>query len=301
MFNMDQITILSNNEMSEELCSYYKDLLNVKSLYDKGATGKNLICAVIDSGCDINHPVFKNRIIGGINFTSEGCCTDYSDTNGHGTHVAGLICSNKLNMFQGGIALDAKLLICKALGANGSGSLDSLIHSINYAIDNNADVINMSLGGTVNSPELYQAVKRADQKGITICCASGNNGMGDNGTIDEFCYPGSYQEVIEVGAINKNNIPSYFSNSNTMIDCISYGERIFSAFPGNRFALLDGTSQATPLVSGSLLLIKEWFINEFGRRPSNEELYAALIKCTVSLDSYSKKQVGFGYIDLSKL
>ena len=61
MFNMDQITILSNNEMSEELCSYYKDLLNVKSLYNKGITGKNLICAVIDSGCDINHPVFKDE------------------------------------------------------------------------------------------------------------------------------------------------------------------------------------------------------------------------------------------------
>ena len=305
MFNVikDNLQILNETEVcAMSTASYYKSLLNPQHLYDMGITGKDMVCAVIDSGCDFKHPAFKNKIIGGRNFIKEGKGSeDFSDLNGHGTHVAGLISSNPYLSFNGGIAPDAKLLICKALGENGSGNFDSIINAINYAVDQNVDVINMSLGGGVDIPELHEAVKRAVNKNITICCASGNEANGDKGKIDELCYPGAYREVIEVGAINKRKEPSYFSNSNLFVDCVCYGERILSAYLNNAYALLDGTSQATPQVSGCVLLLKQWFKEEFGREPHEEELYAALIKCTERLPEYHRKQTGFGFIDLKNL
>ncbi len=303
MFNMEDITILTKAEMAnQDLDSYYKALLNLQHLYDRGITGKGLTCAVIDSGCDPDHPLLRSKIIGGCNFTKEGKGkNDFNDENGHGTHVAALISSNSYGPFAGGVAPGADLLICKALGKNGSGDFNAIIKSINYAVDCKVDVINMSLGGPIDLPELYEAVKRAYDAGIVICCASGNEANGDNGRIDEFCYPGAYIEVIEVGAINKEKQPSYFSNSNNLVDCVCYGERILSCYPNDGFALLDGTSQATPQVAGCVLLIKDWFMQEFGRKPSNNEVYAALIKCSKELDGYNRRQTGFGYIDLDEL
>lgn len=304
MFNVikDNLKILNEAEVcAMSTASYYKSLLNPHHLYDMGITGKGMVCAVIDSGCDFNHPSLKNKIIGGYNFTQEGAPEDFSDLNGHGTHVAGLISSDPYLSFNGGIAPDAKLLICKALGEDGSGSFDSIINAIHYAIDNNVDVINMSLGGGIDIPELHEAILRAYKKNIMVCCASGNEAKGDRGTIDELCYPGAYREVIEVGAINKRREPSYFSNSNLFVDCVCYGERILSTYLNNSYALLDGTSQATPQVAGCILLLKQWFIKEFGRAPYDEELYASLIKCTDRLSNYHRKQTGFGFIDLKKL
>jgi major intracellular serine protease len=305
MFNVikDNLKILDEQEVcAMSNASYYKALLSPQYLYDMGVTGKDLVCAVIDSGCDTKHPAFKNKIIGGRNFIKEGKgATDFSDLNGHGTHVAGLISSDPYLSFSGGIAPGAKLLICKALGENGSGSFDAIINAINYAVDQKVDVINMSLGGGVDIPELHDAIKRAYNANITICCASGNEARGDKGKIDELCYPGAYREVIEVGAINKRRDPSYFSNSNKFVDCVCYGEGILSAYLNNNYALLDGTSQATPQVSGCVLLLKDWFRKEFGREPHEEELYAALIKCTDRLPEYHRKQTGFGFVDLKKL
>ena len=305
MFNVvkDNLQILNESEVcAMSTASYYKSLLNPQHLYDIGITGKDTVCAVIDSGCDFKHPAFKDKIIGGCNFIKEGKGPeDFSDLNGHGTHVAGLIASHPYLSFNGGIAPDAKLLICKALGENGSGSFDAIINSINYAVDQKVDVINMSLGGGVDVPELHTAIKRAVDNNIIVCCASGNEARGDKGLIDELCYPGAYREVIEVGAINKMKEPSRFSNSNLFVDCVCYGERILSAYLNNSYALLDGTSQATPQVSGCILLLKQWFKEVFKREPHEEELYAALIKCTDRLPEYNRKQTGFGFVDLRKL
>ena len=170
MFNVikDNLQILNEAEVcAMSTASYYKSLLNPQHLYDIGITGKDTVCAVIDSGCDFKHPAFKDKIIGGRNFIKEGKGPeDFSDLNGHGTHVAGLIASHPYLSFNGGIAPDAKLLICKALGENGSGSFDAIINSINYAVDQKVDVINMSLGGGVDVPELHTAIKRAVDNNI---------------------------------------------------------------------------------------------------------------------------------------
>ena len=125
MFDMSNVEVLSENMVfsNNNLNSYYMDLIGADHLYAEDIKGQGLVCAVIDSGCDPKHPLLKDKIIGGRNFTNEGSKDNFDDYNGHGTHVAGLIAADGYGVFKGGIAPECKLLICKALNKHGSGNL----------------------------------------------------------------------------------------------------------------------------------------------------------------------------------
>lgn len=261
--------------------------------------GKGVTIAVMDTGCDISHPDLKSRIIGGRNFTDDdGSNPDiYADYNGHGTHVSGTIAAEENDAGVAGVAPEASLLIVKVLNKNGSGQYDWIINGIHYAIEQKVDVISMSLGGPNNVPELYEAVKKAVDNNILVVCAAGNEGDGDYST-DEYAYPGCYNEVISVGAINLQRDSSDFTNSHNEIDLVAPGEEILSTFLNGKYATLSGTSMAAPHVSGALALIKDYASKRFERKLSEAELYAQLIRRTVPL-GHSPKLEGNGLVYLT--
>lgn len=267
---------------------YAKTKLGVNTFYKKGFTGKNTTIAIIDTGCDINHPILKKNIVGVRNFTNEDDSKTVTDYNGHGTHVAGIIKS---------VAKDANLLILKVLESDGDGDYDWIIKAINYAIDQKVDIINMSLGGEIEDDDLYKAIKRAIDNDILVVCAAGNEGDGNEDTKEE-SFPGAYNEVIEVGAIDKNKCMTDFSNSNKNVDIVSYGDDIISTLPDGKYGMMSGTSQATPYVSGALALIKEHSEYEFDRKLNESELYAQLIKHTKTLKNVGRTEQGNGYLYL---
>ncbi|MBO0588419.1 S8 family peptidase [Sporosarcina sp. E16_8] len=267
----------------------------------KETKGKGITVAILDTGCDSSHPDLQNQIIGGRNFTDDdGSNPDiYLDYNGHGTHVAGTIAAQKNDKGVVGVAPEASLLIVKVLNRKGSGQYDWIIAGINYAIEQKADIISMSLGGPTDLPELHEAIKKALATNILVVCAAGNEGDGDDST-DEFAFPGCYNEVISVGAINLERSPSDFTNSHNEIDLVAPGEKILSTYLNGKFATLSGTSMAAPHVSGALALIKGLVNNSFGRELSEPELYAQLIKRTVPL-GFSPKLEGNGLVYLTVL
>lgn len=274
------------------------ELIQAPEIWDE-TKGKGIKVAVLDTGCDVNHPDLKERIIGGRNFTDDDKSNPeiYADYNGHGTHVAGTIAALENDAGVVGVAPEADLLIVKVLNRNGSGQYEWIIKGIYYAIDQGADIISMSLGGPVDVPELYNAVKAAVEKNILVVCAAGNEGDGDDST-DEFAYPGCYNEVISVGAINLERDPSEFTNSHNEVDCVAPGEEILSTHLNGKYATLSGTSMAAPHVSGALALIKVVATQQFGRKLSEPELYAQLIKRTVPLGN-SPKLEGNGLVYLT--
>lgn len=274
------------------------ELIQAPKIWDE-TKGKGIKVAVLDTGCDVNHPDLKERIIGGRNFTDDDKSNPeiYEDYNGHGTHVAGTIAAQENDAGVVGVAPEADLLIVKVLNRNGSGQYEWIIKGIHYAIDQGADIISMSLGGPVDVPELYKAVKAAVGKNILVVCAAGNEGDGDDST-DEFAYPGCYNEVISVGAINLERDPSEFTNSHNEVDCVAPGEEILSTHLNGKYATLSGTSMAAPHVSGALALIKVYATQQFGRKLSEPELYAQLIKRTVPLGN-SPKLEGNGLVYLT--
>ncbi|MGW5983161.1 S8 family peptidase [Bacillus mycoides] len=284
-------------------------LINAPAAWGKSEKGKDIVVAVLDTGCQLDHVDLKDRIIGGKNFTTDNNSdpNNYSDMNGHGTHVAGTIAATENNQGVLGVAPQAKLLIVKVLGGpNGSGAYEWIINGINYAVNwrgpngEKVRVISMSLGGPQDVPELHQAVKDAVNNDVLVVCAAGNEGD-NNGNTDEFGYPGSYSEVVEVGAVDMNKKVAPFSNTNKNVDLVAPGVGIFSTYKDGRYAKLNGTSMATPHISGgAALIIKHCESkNEFDRTLSEDEIYAQLIKRTTALN-YPKQSVGNGLLDLAK-
>ena len=232
------------------------EMIQAPKIWDQ-TKGKGITVAILDTGCDITHPDLKERIIGGRNFTNDdGGNTDvYKDYNGHGTHVAGTIAATQNNNGVVGVAPEANLLIIKVLDKNGSGQYEWIINGINYAIEQKVDIISMSLGGPEDLPELHEAIQKAVTSNILVICAAGNEGDGVDST-DEFDYPGCYNEVISVGAIDLERHSSNFSNSNNEVDLVGPGEKILSTYLNGKYATLSGTSMATPHVAGAMALIK---------------------------------------------
>ncbi|MGL4799415.1 MAG: S8 family peptidase [Cellulosilyticaceae bacterium] len=258
--------------------------IGAPKLWKQDITGKNIKIAILDTGCDKNHPDLAGQIIGGRNFTADdkGDPNNYMDYNGHGTHVAGTIAAKRDGSGVTGVAPDAKLLILKVLDSKGTGSYQGLIAAIDYAIKQKVSIISMSLGGPQDYPPLHNIIKKAVQAEIIVVCAASNDGDGRPET-SEYAYPAYYAEVVSVGAMTFNRQGAAFSNSNNQVDLIAPGVNILSTFPAGKYVILSGTSMATPHVSGALALLAEWGIKAFGRPLTELELYAQLIKRTVSV------------------
>ena len=271
---------------------------------EKGKYGEGIKIAIIDTGCDVEHPNLKDRIINVMNFTDDdkGSINNVTDYVGHGTHVAGIISASDIGE-KGiiGVAPKCDLFILKALTRSG-GKNSWVIEAIKYAVRHNVDIINMSLGSEQPSPEMYEAIKRAIDKGICVVVASGNNGDNISNT-NELNYPASYNECISVGSVKYSKSNSRFSASNNEVDLVAFGEGynsrgILSCYPNGLYQELKGTSMATPFISGALALLKNWFRDEFRREPTESELYAQLIKRTMDL-KLDKNIQGNGILYLS--
>lgn len=279
-------------------------LVGAPLLWERGFKGQGVTIAILDTGCQVDHPDLKDRIIGGYNFTDDhgGNPDNFLDNNGHGTHVAGTIAASQNNGGVVGVAPEANLLICKVLGEDGGGTYDWIIQGIKYAVKwrgpngERVRVINMSLGGPADVPELKTAILEAVLNDVLVVVAAGNEGDNNHDTF-EFAYPSAYNEVIEIGAVDRNKEPAYFSNNNLEVDCVAPGVNIKSTFIGGVYADLDGTSMATPHVSGALALLINWSEKEFRRELTEAELYAQLIKRTEELP-YLKSTVGNGLVKL---
>ncbi|HJL67233.1 MAG TPA: S8 family serine peptidase, partial [Nitrosopumilus sp.] len=169
----------------------------------QGIDGKGIKIAVIDTGVDFTHPDLlgwgeEGKVIGGFNFVEEN--EPPTDTNGHGTQVAGVIAADG---GKKGVAPKAKILAYK-VSEDGEGvSSELIIRAIDKAIEDGADIINISLGENKIDSKIDHAVNHALENGVFVVTAAGNDGP-DFKTIGS---PGSNHNSITVGA-TYNNLPS---------------------------------------------------------------------------------------------
>ncbi|EPE62203.1 M-protease domain protein [Exiguobacterium sp. S17] len=225
--------------------------LKAPSAWQNGFTGKGVKVSVVDTGISA-HPDLT--IAGGASFST--VTSSYADDNGHGTHVAGIIAARNNGIGTVGIAHEASLYAVKALEANGSGSLSSIIAGIDWSISNQMDIINLSLGTTSPSTTLQQVVDRANNAGILVVAAAGNNGRAD-GSGDLVNYPARYSSAIAVAATDINNNRASFSATGSTVEVAAPGVNINSTLSSGGYGQLSGTSMATPYVAGNLALMKQ--------------------------------------------
>jgi major intracellular serine protease len=281
------------------------NMMQAPDIWAKGEKGKGIVVAILDTGIDKEHPDLKANIIGGKNFTNEGGADNWEDGNGHGTHVAGTIAAVENGTGVVGVAPEAKLLIGRVLGSNGSGGYDQITNGIEWATNWKGEngekvrIISMSLGGTYNDPKMKAAILDAVSQGIIVVCAAGNEGDGNENTF-EIGYPAAINESVSVAACDQNKKLANFSNANLQVDVIGAGVNVVSTYPKSKYATLSGTSMATPHISGALALIISVGEKQFRRTLTESEIFALLTKTCCSL-GYPKSSEGNGLPELKTL
>jgi subtilisin family serine protease len=250
------------------------DLASIQ-LRSKGA---GVIVAVIDTGIDRGHPDIKDHLwtdpgeipndnldndndglvddVFGWNFldsnrdTMELRSSSQSSIAGHGTFIAGLIAL---------IAPNAKIMPIRAFSADGVGDAFSVAQGIKYAVDHGAQVINLSFGSTEDSPVLHDAISYANQRGVFLIAAVGNENK-PNDSAPQF--PANWSaEVMSVAAVDGNNRKAGFSNFGSNVSVSAPGLNLISLFPEANntpdYAVWSGTSFATPLATAEAALLLE--------------------------------------------
>lgn len=182
--------------------------------------GEGAVVAVIDTGLRLGGADTPVCVYPGYDFVNND--NDPSDDEGHGTHVTGTIAQNTNNgIGVAGVAYQSCIMPIKALNALGEGSYTNIANAIYFAVDNGANVINMSLGGYSSDNTLANAVAYADAHGVIVVAAAGN----DSTNIPH--YPSAYETVISVGATGYDNSLASYSNYGSTVDVVAPGGDMF--------------------------------------------------------------------------
>ena len=266
-----------------------------------------MVVAVIDTGIDPGHEYLKGNIhvMDGVKGKAN-YGRDFSvlpkkssrdpagrtpiDNHGHGTHVAGILRS---------VFPEVKILPIKYYNPNRSGqeNLNSLIKSLEYAIDAGVDIINYSGGGPEPAIQELKILKRAQRNGILIIAAAGNE-TSDIDLKDKAFYPASYGLSNIVTVMAHDQQASLLKSSNwgkKSVDISAPGYRIQSSVPQNRARHMTGTSQATAFVSGVAAMIKSQY-----PELSAQDIKLILRRSVRKVSQLERKCVTGGRLDASK-
>ena len=219
---------------------------------DFALTGKGVKIGIIDTGVDLNHPDL--RVAGGVSFVSG--TPSYQDDSGHGTQVAGIIAALDNDIGAVGVAPDAELYAIKTLDSKGKGNISDVIASVNWAIEHEMDIINLSFTSPNGTSLFETTLQAAYNKGILMVAASGNN-LDPQANITDVLYPARYNTVLAVGSVNDKLNRSLFSYYGSNLDFVAPGEEIFSTSIGTdtQYVYTYGTSMAAPFCNGNRSLV----------------------------------------------
>lgn len=214
--------------------------------------------AVLDTGIDYDHPDLDANVEKGVDTTGNGPLKTglkhADDKNGHGTHVAGTVAAENNSIGVIGTAPQTGLYAVQVLGNDGTGRYSDVIQGIDWAVNNGAEVVSMSLGGTSDSQALQHAVDNAYNSGAVVVAAAGNSGDGDAST-NEVVYPAKYSSAVAVAATNPSDDTPVWSSEGDEVEVSAPGVDVNSTWLDGQYQRHDGTSMATPHVSGSAALL----------------------------------------------
>ena len=300
----------------------YKDLTGVSNQTLSGLNGEGVVICVVDSGIDLSHPDLRDLVLKGWLDSVNGLDEPYDD-EGHGTAMSGIIVADG---GLKGVSRGVGLLVAKAINEEGQGDSSSVANSVDWCVQQGADIISLSLGGGQSigsgffiTDELEQSVDEALDSGVFIIASAGNDGEDDDGDVGS---PGSIEDVICVGGVTRTgDIWSGSSEGdndgrlwpNPILPRNDPDKKPEMVAPGHEVPVLmasgvgnsgwwgwsSGTSAATAWVSGSLaLLLQEDSSlqreNSSGRE-SIESVKEAITQYSQMMDGQDSHDDHYGY------
>jgi thermitase len=226
-----------------------------------------VLVAVLDTGIDKNHEELCGRVIDEANFVDG---TNNDDIHGHGTFIAGIIAADNNKVGIEGVAPESRLVSVKVADDKGRFRQSDLVDGIIWAVDNGAQVINISVEMREATPGLQEAVDYAWRKGAIVVAAAGNDGSSNP------VYPAACENIIAVTAIRENGHLAPLANYGTWIDVAAPGFDIYSTLPGNKYGYEHGTSFAAAYVSGLSALLFPLVTDINGDGNLNDEVLQAI-------------------------
>lgn len=296
----DKLNVLFNVTMSEGLKTFgqltKEDLDDIwlsgsRELVKRGYDGSGQRFGIIDTGINPDHPEFAGKEVHLYNTTYYG---KGLDDNGHGTHCAASAVGNAV-----GIAPNCNYVASiKAVDVFGTTEPEWLIEAANIANTLDLDVLSISLGVPKSffSPEQFalfsSILKSIEDSGCNVIVACGN--LGSSGPV---LYPGGYEHVTAIGAVDENFTPAAFSSVSEEVDFCQVGVDVWSAWYKGGYKKMNGTSMATPKSAGFALCVRSMYQSVFERRPEEMLIHNMLKMYSVRLDAKGWDNVtGFGFL-----
>lgn len=318
---------------------WYLNRIGFNYVWNNNFIGDDVVVAVIDSGVDINHPDLGGKIwfnkfevkdnkadddhngfiddVNGWDFVSNSSnplpqiiASSNEDGLNHGTMISGIIGANTNNgLGISGIAQKVKIMPLKALNEKGEGKISDVIRAIDYAVNNGADIINLSFSGVGYNQGFKEAIERAYRAGVIVVAASGNNSADlDKDPLYPACFKGVNNEniIISVSATDTlDQKMSFASYGRNCVDISAPGISFFSTYffdkENNKNKSYNGywsgTSMSAAVISGSLALIKS-----ANPKLNNKELLNVLFKSSDNLNSLNpgyQDELGAGRVNLN--
>ncbi|MER5867790.1 type VII secretion-associated serine protease mycosin [Kitasatospora sp. NPDC002040] len=264
--------------------------------------GTGMKVAVIDTGVDDANPQLSGKVTdagsslrdkSNNNAVIPG--TGKTDDVGHGTKVAGIIAARRVKETGfSGLAPEASILAYRQNDAKGNGDVGTLTDAIKAATAADVDVINISqdvratdeLGNFKDKDKLHDAIIEADRRGIVIVASAGNDGReGDT-------WPAAFDEVLAVGASDRNNERASFSQYGDFVDIAAPGVDMLSTVPGGGHCVDNGTSFSTPYVAGVATLLKQKYPGWTAK-----QIRVRLLQTAQRVERKNNRFVGWGVVD----
>lgn len=300
-------------QMSAETDLRSRQAIYLQQAHEYSQGNPQIKVAVLDTGINLSHPEIQPALLPGYDFVNiidgaDRFLGDYLDADdipedevGHGTHVAGIIAAKGIAM-PIGVVPHCKIMPVRVLAAMsrggkrvGAGLVDNINAGIKWAIDQGADVINMSLGirHTGGGLPHQEVVDYAQRKGVSIVAASGNDGQ------EQLYYPAALPYVITVGAVDELGNIAGFSTYGNQVDLAAPGTNIYSSHLNHEYAFSTGTSHASPFVAGAVALLKSYALKKNGTHLSDSQIKHILKHTADKLDTrFKHRKAGFGRLNL---
>jgi hypothetical protein len=240
--------------------------INAKPVHESGNTGMGVKIGIIDSGISDTHPDLV--VAGEYDFVND--IPTSNDVYGHGTHVAGTACATMNTWGAVGVAPSCELYDLRVLNDAGSGTTGDILAAVNWAVTNDLDIINLSLGRSTDMGSIAEATfDAAYDAGVLIVAAAGNSGT-PRGKGTNTIYPANYASVLGVAATDQNNQRASFSSTGVEVEISAPGVGVHSTWNDTNsysdpqpicdltygcYKDASGTSMASPQVTGVAALV----------------------------------------------